>query len=51
MPGGPGDLKALLNGLKDGAVTRKLLLINASRVVRMAKKLTEAANAKKEEKP
>ncbi len=51
MPGGPGDLKALLNGLKEGAVTRKQLLINASRVVRMAKKLTEAANAKKEEKP
>ena len=51
MPGCPGDLKALLNGLKDGAVTRKQLLINASRVVRMAKKLTEAANAKKEEKP
>ena len=51
MPGCPGDLKALLNGLKEGAVTRKQLLINASRVVRMAKKLTEAANAKKEEKP
>ena len=51
MPGGPGDLKALLNGLKEGAVTRKQLLINASRVVRMAKKLTEAANAKKEAKP
>ena len=51
MPGGPGDLKALLNGLKDGAVTRKQLLINASRVVRMAKKLTNAANAEKEEKP
>ena len=51
MPGGPGDLKALLNGLKEGTVTRKQLLINASRVVRMAKKLTDAANAKKEEKP
>lgn len=40
MPGGKGDFKALLNGLKSGLVTRRQLEINASRVVRMAKELT-----------
>ena len=41
MPGGKGDLKAMLKGLKDGLVTRRQLEINATRVYRMAKKLTE----------
>jgi len=40
MPGGKGDLKAMLRGLKNGTVTRRQLMINASRVIRMAKKLT-----------
>ncbi|MGX8692635.1 MAG: glycoside hydrolase family 3 protein, partial [Clostridia bacterium] len=43
MPGSKGDLKAMLKGLyKEGLVTRRQLEINATRVVRMAKKLTEA---------
>lgn len=41
MPGGKGDLKAMLKGLKDGLVTRKQLQINATRVLRMAKELTK----------
>ena len=41
MPGGMGDYKALMKGLKDGAVTRRQLQINATRVLRMAKRLTE----------
>ena len=40
MPGGRGDLKAMLKGLKDGLVTRRQLEINATRVVRMAEKLS-----------
>ena len=40
MPGGKGDLKAMLKGLKEGRVTRRQLAINASRVIRMAKRLT-----------
>lgn len=43
MPGGPGDLKAMLDGLKDGTVTRRQLMINTTRVFRLAKKLTEEA--------
>ena len=39
MPGGKGDLKAMLKGLKDGLVTRRQLEINATRVYRLAKKL------------
>ena len=39
MPGGKGDLKAMLKGHKDGSVSRRQLEINATRVVRMAKKL------------
>ena len=42
MPGGMGDFKAMLKGLKEGVVTRRQLEINAARVIRMAKKLTEA---------
>ena len=41
MPGGKGDFKAMLKGLKDGLVTRRQLEINATRVYRLAKKLTE----------
>ena len=41
MPGGKGDLKAMLKGLSDGTVSRRQLMVNATRVVRMAKKLTE----------
>ncbi len=41
MPGGMGDCKALMKGLKDGALTRRQLQINATRVLRMAKRLTE----------
>ena len=41
MPGGTGDYKTMLKGLKEGLVTRRQLRINATRVYRMAKKLTE----------
>ena len=41
MPGSPGDYRALLRGLKDGTVTRRRLCINATRIVRLAKTLTE----------
>ena len=40
MPGSRRDLKAMLKGLKEGRVTRRQLAINATRVIRMAKKLT-----------
>ena len=40
MPGSSGDLKAMLAGLKEGLVTRRQLMINATRVIRMARKLT-----------
>ena len=39
MPGAPEDLKALLEGLKNGTVTRRQLAVNGTRVLRMAKKL------------
>ena len=39
MPGGKGDLKAMLEGLKAGLVTREQLEINATRVVKMARTL------------
>ena len=42
MPGGKGDLKAMLKGLKNGTLSRRQLQINATRVIRMAKKLTAA---------
>ena len=41
MPGGPGDYKAMLRGLKSGVVSREQLQINASRVYRMARKLVK----------
>ena len=37
MPGGKGDLKAILSGLRAGKVTREQLRVNATRVIRMAK--------------
>ena len=41
MPGGKGDFKAMLKGLqKEGLVSRRQLEINATRIIRMAKKLT-----------
>ena len=42
MPGGMGDYKAMMKGLKQGLVTRRQLQLNATRVYRMAKNLTEA---------
>ena len=50
MPGSKGDLKAMLKGLSDGTVTRRQLMVNATRVVRMAKTLIGEAAAKKAEK-
>ena len=44
MPGGPDDLKHMLKGLKDGILTRRQLQINATRVLRMANRLTGAAD-------
>ena len=41
MPGGKGDFKAMIKGLKGGLVTRRQLQINATRVAHMAKKLTK----------
>lgn len=40
MPGGKGDYLAMLKGLKEGVVTRRQLLINATRVLKTAKRLT-----------
>ena len=40
MPGCKGDHKSIMEGLKDGSVTREQLQINATRVYRMAKELT-----------
>ena len=39
MPGGPADYKAMLKGLKEGRLTRDQLLVNATRVYRIAKLL------------
>ena len=39
MPGGPGDYKAMLAGLKDGTVSREQLEMNATRILRTALKL------------
>ena len=40
MPGGKGDLKKMKKGLKNGTLSRRRLMINVTRVNRMAKKLT-----------
>ena len=39
MPGGKGDFKAMMKGLRSGLVTRRQLAVNATRICRMAKKL------------
>ena len=41
MPGGKGDHKDILDGLKNGSVTRAQLQLNANRVYRIAKILTK----------
>ncbi len=40
MPGGMGDFKAMMKGLKSGLVTRRELQLNAARIVRTARLLT-----------
>ena len=42
MPGCKGDIKNIINALKKGTLNRRQLKENATRVCRMAKKLTEA---------
>ena len=42
MPGGKGDLKNIMDALQSGTLSRRQLEENATRVYRMAKKLTEA---------
>lgn len=41
MPGCKADFKNIMKGLADGTLTRKQLQINATRIYRMAKELTE----------
>ena len=41
MPGGSRDVKEMLEGLKDGTLTRNQLEINASRVLKKAKELNQ----------
>ena len=41
MPGGSGDLKAMLRGLKNGRLSRRQLEINAGRICRMIEKLVK----------
>ena len=48
MPGGPGDLKAMLEGMKKGIVSRRQLMVNGTRVFRLAKELTEGSGGKNE---
>ena len=40
MPGCKADHKSIMQGLADGSLTRQQLLINATRMYRMAKELT-----------
>ena len=40
MPGCKADFKNMMKGLADGTLTRKQLMINATRIARMAKELT-----------
>ena len=47
MPGAPSDLKAMLERLKNGTVSRRQLMVNATRVYRLAKKLTAESEVKK----
>ena len=44
MPGSRGDWKKVMAALQNGTLTRRQLLENATRVYRMAKKLTEDDN-------
>ena len=44
MPGGRKDYENILKGLKSGKLTRRQLEINATRVVRMARKLNKKLN-------
>ena len=41
MPGGKGDWKAILKAAKKKKLSRRQLELNASRVLRLAKKLTQ----------
>ena len=45
MPGSRGDFKAMRRGLRDGLVTRRQLAVNATRVYRLAKMLSEEQSA------
>ncbi len=47
MPGGKNDQKAILKALKKKKLTRQQLRVNATRVIRMARKLTEEQNNSK----
>ena len=47
MPGSRGDLKAMLKGLETGLVTRRQLMLNATRVIRMAKRLAQESKGEK----
>ena len=40
MPGCQGDYQDILAGLKEGDLSREQLLVNASRLYRMAQELT-----------
>ena len=40
MPGCKGDYRDILAGLKEGDLTREQLLVNVSRLYRMARELT-----------
>ncbi len=48
MPGGKGDFRRMMKGLKKGTVTRRQLVINASRVIRMARMLAGASGKGKQ---
>ena len=48
MPGGKGDFRRMMKGLKKGTVTRRQLIINASRVIRMARMLAGASGKGKQ---
>ena len=50
MPGGAGDLKQMLKGLKDGTVSRRQLAVNATRVYRLAEKLAAEDREKEGER-
>ena len=41
MPGSAADVKAILRGLQDGTVSREQLEINASRLLRLIRRLTQ----------